>query len=448
MVDGQTSDSVQITAGVPQGSILGPLSFLIYVDDLVDNLLCLVFLFADDTFLLDIFSDPLTSSIRVNADILTLGNWGSLWKMIFSAVKTHYMIVSKKQNRIHYPDLVFNGTVLRRTDSHKHLGLTINNKFDWNDHIQNTIVKAKKRIHCINNIKLLLPRRSLCSLYVTMVLPIIEYCDIIYDNCTVRNALDLENTQRRAALVCTGAYRHTSNDALLAELGWQPLRIRRQIHKVCLFFKIINNLTPPYLRPLIPRTHDMQYRLRSATNAALPIPYSRLSSTRSGFVHSTVKVWNSLSVDVRSASTLSGFKSKVKRELFKAHNVKFIPAMYMYMPLGKASVHLCRLRLGLSALNFHRFTYNFIPFKSCPHCNNPCENTRHFLFHCPAYAAPRAVLMENLSNHLTDDILNNLVVLEQHLLYGSRELPVATNAEIFSFVRRFLDATGRFAHHV
>ena len=87
--------------------------------------------------------------------------------------------------------------------------------FNWNDHIQSAIVKAKKRIHCLNNIKFLLPRRSLSSLYTTMVLPMIEYCDVIYDSCTVRNALDLENVQRRAALVCTGAYRHTSNDALL-----------------------------------------------------------------------------------------------------------------------------------------------------------------------------------------------------------------------------------------
>ncbi len=174
-----------------------------------------------------------------------------------------------------------------------------------------------------------------------MVLPIIEYGDVIYDNCTVRNALDLENVQRRAALVCTGAYRHTSNDALLAELGWQPLRIRRHIHKLSLFFKIMNSLTSPYLRPLIPRAADTQYRLRSASNATLPTPYSRLSSTRNSFVHSTVRLWNSLSVELRSVTSLSGFKSRVKDELYKHHNDKFFPSLYSYMPLGKAYVYLC-----------------------------------------------------------------------------------------------------------
>lgn len=71
----------------------------------------------------------------------------------------------------------------------------------------------------------------------TMVLLILEYCDVIYNSCTIRDALALEQLQRRAALVCTGAYRHTSNDSLLAELGWQPLRVRRNVHKLCLFYK-------------------------------------------------------------------------------------------------------------------------------------------------------------------------------------------------------------------
>jgi len=446
VVEGVTSEAVSIKAGVPQGSILGPLSFLIYIDDLVENLLCFVFLYADDTFLLDIFSDSLMSSIRVNSDISTMGNWGKIWKMVFCPVKTNYMIVSNKLSDVQYPDLLFNDTVLNRIDTHKHLGLTINKNFNWNDHIQCAIVKAKKRIHCLKNIKLLLPRRSLCSLYKTMVLPIIEYCDIIYDNCTLRNALDLENVQRKAALVCTGGYRHTSNDALLAELGWQPLRIRRQFHKLCLFFKIIHSLTPTYLKPLIPSANEIQYRLRSRSNATMPTPYSRLSSTRNSFVHSTVNLWNNLSIDVRSTTTLSGFKSRLKLELYKQHNVKFIPSLYLFVPLGKAFINMSRLRMGLSALNFHRFTYNFIPHKSCPRCNFECENIPHFLFHCPAYAVPRAVLMESLSNHLLNDILNNLKVLEQHLLFGSSELSTNTNLSIFSLVGSYLDATGRFDH--
>jgi len=338
---------------------------------------------------------------------------------------------------------MFSGSVLEKTNLHKHLGLVINKNFTWSDHIESLIVKAKKRIHCINNIKHLLPRRSLCSLYTSMVLPVLEYCNIIYDNCTLRNCLDLENAQRRAALVCTGAYRHTSNDALLAELGWQPLRTRRQIHKLLMFYKVFNSLSPPYLRALIPRAPVLHHRLRSATNAILPIPFSRLSSTRSAFVHSTVKLWNNLSLEVRSIESIFAFKRRLKLELYKHHNPKFLPQLYSFMPMHRATVHISRLRLGLSALNFHRFTYNFIPDKSCPNCNSDCENTTHLLFHCPAYAAPRAVLWESLS-FLPRDLLNNPAALEQCLIYGSNDLTLNSNLTSFSILASYIEATGRF----
>ena len=444
VVDGATSQPLSITAGVPQGSILGPLLFLVYINDLVDRLICNVFLFADDTFLLDIFSDPTSSSVRINTDLSTLAEWGDTWKMIFCPVKTNYMVVSNKLLPVNYPDVVFKGTVLEKIGLHKHLGLYINNKFNWNDHIDLTIVKAKRRINCINNIRHLLPRRSLCSLYRSMVLPIIEYGDVIYDNCSLMKSLDLENVQRRAALLCTGAYRHTSNDALLSELGWQPLRIRRQIHKLSLFYKMSHSLTPSYLQSIVPRAVENRYRLRSATNATLPIPYSRLSSTRNAFIHSTVKLWNTLCTETRSADSLYSFKRKIKQALYKQYNVKFIPSLYSFLPTSNSSVNLSRLRMGLSALNYHRFTYNFIADKSCPKCGAVSETIQHFLFSCPTYAAPRGVLWERLSRLLPDITQNNNTYIETLLLYGSSELSLASNLAIFSAVCKFIDATGRF----
>ena len=129
-------------------------------------------------------------------------------------------------------------------------------------------------------------------------------------------------------------------------------------------------------------------------------------------VHSSVKLWNSLPVELRSVYSLNIFGFKVKIRLYREFNVKFIPKLYSFTPLGKAPVHHCRLRLGLSALYFHRFTYNFIDINTCPRCNAPSENTTHFILHCPAYAAPSAAMMRNLSNHLPDNILNQPILLE------------------------------------
>lgn len=444
-VDGETSAALSISAGVPQGSILGPLLFLIYINDLVVRLECDPHLFADDTFLLDFFKNPLVSAARINRDLQRIKEWGLIWKVFFNPVKTMYMIASKKFTPINYPDPVFNGTTIMRVDSHKHLGLHFTQNFTWGYHIECTLVKASKTLRLVNQAKNLLPRRALCSLYTNMVLPIVEYCDVIYDNCTIRDSLQLEKFQRRAALICTGAYRHTSTDSLLADLGWQPLRIRREIHKLSLFYKIYNSLTPFYLRRLVPRQPVNDYRLRSTSNSLLPIPFSRLSSTRNGFVHSTVKLWNSLPLDVRSVNSLNTFKLKVKSHLYRQLNPKFIPRLYSYTPLSKASVYHCRLRLGLSALNFHRFTYNFIDFKSCPKCDFTREDITHFIFHCAAYAVPRAALFRDLSTLLPDNVLTNPSLLQSYLIYGSNELEVQTNLSIFSLLHDYLIATGRFS---
>lgn len=442
-VDGETSEALLITAGVPQGSILGPLLFLIYINDLVDKLECNPHLFADDTFLLDFFVNPVLSSIRVNRDLAIIHDWGIIWKVFFNPLKTMYMVATKKTRPINYPDPVFNGTPIEKVESHKHLGLYITQNFTWGHHIGCTLVKASRRVHLISQVRHLLPRRSLCSLYSNMVLPIIEYCDVIYDNCTLRDSLALENIQRRAALICTGAYRHTSNDSLLAELGWQPLRIRRQIHKLCLFYKIKNLLTPEYLRQIIPRQPVNDYRLRSTSNANIPIPFSRLSSTRNAFVHSTVKLWNSLPVNIRSVNSLNTFTLKLKAHLYRQYSGKFIPRLYSLAPLGKAPVYHCRLRLGLSALNFHRFTYNFVDDKSCLNCDADCENIRHYLYNCPAYADPRAALLRELSNYLPVNIINDQVILEKTLLYGSSDFE--TSLSIFACLHTYLNATGRFS---
>lgn len=444
LLDGITSAPAGVSAGVPQGSILGPLLYLIYTNDLADKLSCDPHFFADDTFLLDIFVNPALSSARINRDLDIIHNWGKSCKITFNPSKTKYMIVTKRNQNIDYPDPVFNNTPIVKTLSHKHLGLHLSSDLTWSTHINQTIVRASRKLHLINNVKHLLPRRSLCSLYTTMVLPVIEYCDVVYDNCTIADSLAIERVQRRAALMCTGAYRHTSTDSLLADLGWQPLRIRREIHKLGLLYKILTSLVPPYLNQLIPSQPRNVYSLRSRSDNSIPIPPSRLSSTRSAFVHSTIKLWNKLPLDIRIANSVGIFKNRVSSHLSCRYNSKFIPSLYSYSPVGKAPVHHCRLRLGLSALNFHRFTYNLIQHKSCPNCTANCENTNHFLFHCPTYAALRVTLMEDLRTLLPPNIVHNLTHLENVLLFGSGELPLTTMLSVFNCLYTYISASGRF----
>ena len=96
----------------------------------------------------------------------------------------------------------------------------------------------------MKNIKTKLPRNAQCALYKFILLPVIEYCDIIFDNSTIKAALAHENVQRRAALACTGAYKHTSTDRLLLELNCIPLRQRRRPinRKLVMLYNIIHGV--------------------------------------------------------------------------------------------------------------------------------------------------------------------------------------------------------------
>ena len=262
---------------------------------------------------------------------------------------------------IAYLTLYFNNIPVDYTNSHSHLGLELTPSMSWGEHINKCVIKATHRVNLLSRVKYKLPRFSLCLIYKTLVRAIIEYCNVIYDdNCNMNESMELEKVQRKvqrkrpATLVCTGAYRHTKTELLLAKLGWQPLTVRRKHHKLILLYKIVNGKCPDYLTATLPNRNQCEYNLRSADNATLPTPASDLSSKRKFFVASTIRHWNSLSEPIRSAGTLSYFKILLHKT---GSSSPFLPKLYKYM-LGKSAINHSHLRLGLSALNFHRFKYN------------------------------------------------------------------------------------------
>ena len=167
----------RITASVPQGSILGPLLFLVYVNDLVCDLETTPYLFADDTSLLQEI-DPLNVNQTfqtINDDLDTLSMWAAQWRVDFNAAKTVYMIVSNKRTPPVYPDLYLNGQILTKVSSHKHLGITLSKDMNWNLHIDSIIKKAASRLCGINRIRLLITRKARETLYKSLVMPV-EVC--------------------------------------------------------------------------------------------------------------------------------------------------------------------------------------------------------------------------------------------------------------------------------
>ena len=254
VINGVTSEWKFINAGVPQGSILGPILFLVYINDLVENLETMPYLFADDTSLLELIDKKhlIESFTKINRDLTRMSQWAHQWRVNFNPTKTVYMIISNKVNRPIYPNLLLGNTVLTRVSEHSHLGIILNDKMTWDNHIDMITKKAAFRIDALRRIRHLVSRETKETLYKSIVRPVLEYASVIFDNTTTNLKQRLERLQYRAGVICTGALKRTPNRLLMDELGWDSLDSRRKASRLVIYYKMVKGLVPDYLRSLLP----------------------------------------------------------------------------------------------------------------------------------------------------------------------------------------------------
>ena len=146
VLNGQSSNWSAVSAGVPQGSGLGPLFFLVYINDLPKNLSCGVKLFADDTSLFSIVKNELSTGLDLNKDLEKVRMWAWQWKIQFNADKTEEVIFSWKKSRPRHPVLKLENDKIKTSLEHKHLGMTLDNKLGFQSHIREAISKARRGI--------------------------------------------------------------------------------------------------------------------------------------------------------------------------------------------------------------------------------------------------------------------------------------------------------------
>ena len=171
-------------AGVPQGSILGPLLFLIYINDLPNELKSNVKLFAVDTSLFTIVKDKNESGNTLNIDLIFISEWAYNWKMLFnpdpSKPAQEVLLSRKKQVQIH-PTITLNNIQVERGPYHKHLGLILDETLNFKQNIVSAISKVNKGISIIKTLRYSLPRKSLIIIYRSFLKLLIDHGDIIYN---------------------------------------------------------------------------------------------------------------------------------------------------------------------------------------------------------------------------------------------------------------------------
>ena len=428
IIPGASSDWSYIKAGVPQGSILGPLLFLVYINDIVSNIQSNIRLFADDTSLYIIVEHINSAALTLNKDIETITSWSKKWLVTFNPSKTESLTVSRKRNKPVHPSLKMLDEEISEKESHKHLGVILSNDGSWHLHIEHIKSKAWKRINLMRKLKFILNRDCLETIYFSFIRPILEYADVIWDNCTKDEKEELDKIQHEAARIVTGATKLVSIENLYKETGWQTLETRRKHHKLILFYKMLHDMTPPYLSSLIPQPvgATTRYNLRNSGNLQTPLCRSKLY--KESFIPSFIHLWNSLPQETRDSPTLAAFKHSLQNS-----SVTKPPPFYR---IGQrdAQIHHTRLRTNCSALNLTLFQKNVVESPLC-HCGE-LESTDHYFFICQTYNDQRQQLLNTVN-----PICNATSIL---LLFGDSSLTLDQNIIIFDAVQKYILATKRF----
>ncbi len=218
MINGENSDWKDVTAGVPQGSILGPLLFLVYINDIVNNIRSHIRLFADDTSLFIIVEDPATSAQLLNTDLELIHAWATQWLVKFNPSKTESMLFSLKPRTQQHPSLYFSDAQIESVTVHRHLGVTFSSNGDWHVHIDYITKIAWQRLNILRGLKFRIDRLALEKMYMSFIRPILEYSSVVWDNCSQGDKQKLENIQVEAARIVTGATKLCSINNLYREL--------------------------------------------------------------------------------------------------------------------------------------------------------------------------------------------------------------------------------------
>ena len=312
VVEGSKSPSSPVLSGVPQGSVLGPLLFLAYINDLPSYVKSKVRLFADDTIIYrEIKSGK--DELELQEDLKRLEKWENDWQMVFHPSKCEAMRVIKginKKNKITV-NYRLHGHQLEWVDNIKYLGVTISKSLDWRTHINNTTAKANKKLGFLKrNLKISNPAvKSLA--YSSLIRSQVEYASTVWCPHKLIDIGRVERVQRRSARWACHRYHNTSSVTdMMAKLDWPSLEHRRYYSTMNMAYKMTHGLVgieaSDYLTPIRRPT-------RHSHSLGYVMPSCRTDAYKHSFYPRAVSGWNRLPESVAAAPSLEAFRGALTK---------------------------------------------------------------------------------------------------------------------------------------
>ena len=293
------SDLAIITTGIPQGSILGPLLFSIYVNDIINSSDKLQYLlYADDTTLYfnrEHFT-PHNANLEINNELSKVMNWLKLNKLSLNVQKTKYMTFHKSQKNVTPLNLSIDDIPIDSVDEFNYLGIILHERLTWKNHINMVTNKIAKVSGILNRLKHIFPQNVLISLYHTLIISQINYGMLLWGS----DIRSVEKYQKKAIRNITNSHILAHTEPLLKDLGLLKVGDIFKLRLLKFYYKLMNNELPSYFVTYVPiitnetyiLNHD--YALRTGARPAIRTPRIHHVFAESTVLYKLIKLLNSL----------------------------------------------------------------------------------------------------------------------------------------------------------
>lgn len=314
-----------VPRGIPQGSLLGPILFIIYSADITTSIQdCKYHIYADDTQLYHSFDAKNTSAAVqiLNSDLDRIVAWTKTNSLVLNPLKSKFMVMGSKKQITSIisakPEVRIMGVNIERVEVACNLGLLIDPELRFESYVNGLVKNCFYRLKILYRIRKFLSIPIRKRLVESLVLSKMNYCDVVYGPCLLSRTVNkIQRVQNACARYCFSIPRRNHVTPYLNQYDVLKMAARRRLHLSSLLFGVINTFTPEYLyNKLSWRQDHYAYSARSASRP-LSVPKYKTTAFRGCFKYAATHCWNDIPPPIRSLKTKISFKSNLKKYLLE-----------------------------------------------------------------------------------------------------------------------------------
>ena len=314
------SSLVDIITGVPQGSVLGPFLFLLFINDISNFTThgCVTNLFADDAMIYASGDSVSEVQRKLQSCLSNISSWYRENRLKINSDKSKVMLVGSKAQlkSLNVDEFISNyeGVPLELVENAKYLGMTINSDISWDFHVQRLCQNMSYHLSLLRRIRRIFPRDLLLQVYKSYVQPRLDYGITLYGCSTQKNINLIQRVQNHAARLITGNFDYINcrGIELVKSLNLYTIRDRRDYFLTIFMFKSIHGIAPTYLSDRVVMNFDVNGYDTRGSDMELYLPTLRKEAYRNSFMYMGGKLWNELPKFVQNSANIESFKRNYK----------------------------------------------------------------------------------------------------------------------------------------